>query len=173
MVRISDFPWCGFLINMCDLSVSADYTRYAGTREWLLIATEGRFDWLTGVLQTLVTRCRWTEGAGQAQRLPTKCCSTSSASLSAASYVFMPSMPLTRMAKHKSHVIFCDTTLNTERVVHRNVYQNFLLAAMKMHCYVRDWGVDLGKRGVRKFLLGERFPFIPSISPWWLARLLN
>ncbi|KIK96791.1 hypothetical protein PAXRUDRAFT_825592 [Paxillus rubicundulus Ve08.2h10] len=26
-----DFPWCGLLIDMSDLSILADYTRYNGT----------------------------------------------------------------------------------------------------------------------------------------------
>ena len=62
-----------------------------------------------------------------------------------------------RMARSRSHAIFCDTSLNSNRAVHRNVYQNFVLAAMKMYCYVRGWGVDLEKKGVRKFIIGRFF----------------
>lgn len=43
-----------------------------------------------------------------------------------------------RMGKHRTHILFCDTVLSTATTVHLNVYQNFLLTAMKMHLYLRD-----------------------------------
>lgn len=30
-MSLSVFPWCGLLIDMTDLSILADYTRYSGT----------------------------------------------------------------------------------------------------------------------------------------------
>ncbi|KAF7979113.1 hypothetical protein HWV62_43323 [Athelia sp. TMB] len=32
--------------------------------------------------------------------------------------------------------------LNTEHTVYLNVYQNFVLTAMKMHRYIRTWGIN-------------------------------
>lgn len=46
------------------------------------------------------------------------------------------------MSRHKSHAIYCDTDLNTIRVVYFNMYTNFLLSAMKMHRYLKTWGVN-------------------------------
>ncbi|TFY78052.1 hypothetical protein EWM64_g5961 [Hericium alpestre] len=47
--------------------------------------------------------------------------------------------------KTKSHTIFCDISLNPEHVVYLNVYQNFMLVAMKMHHYLRSWGLNINK----------------------------
>jgi len=57
------------------------------------------------------------------------------------------------LAKAKSHAIFSDRELNTEHVVYLNIYQNFLLTAMKMHEYLRDWDTN-GKRN-NNFLRGK------------------
>lgn len=43
-----------------------------------------------------------------------------------------------RLAKAKAHVIFSDLDISSEHVVYLNVYQNFLLAAMKMREYLRE-----------------------------------
>lgn len=61
-----------------------------------------------------------------------------------------------RLAKTRSHIIYCDSQLNTEHVVHLNIYQNFLLSAMKMHSYIREWGS--GANLASSFLYGE-WPF--------------
>lgn len=50
-----------------------------------------------------------------------------------------------RLAKAKSHIIYSDTDLNTEHVVYLNIYQNFLLSALKMHGYIREWGLTATK----------------------------
>lgn len=52
-----------------------------------------------------------------------------------------------RLAKAKSHLIFCDVDLNTERCVYLNIYQNLLLIAIKMHKYLLDWSSS-GKRNI-------------------------
>ncbi|KJA26222.1 hypothetical protein HYPSUDRAFT_36483 [Hypholoma sublateritium FD-334 SS-4] len=57
-----------------------------------------------------------------------------------------------QLAKAKSHLIFSDIDLNTERVVYLNIYQNLLMIAIKMHEYLRNWGVG-GKRNI-SFLRG-------------------
>ncbi|RDB25955.1 Telomerase reverse transcriptase [Hypsizygus marmoreus] len=49
------------------------------------------------------------------------------------------------LARAKSHPIYSDPSLNTEHVVYLNIYQNFLLCAMKMHGYLRDWGIGAHK----------------------------
>ncbi|THV07327.1 hypothetical protein K435DRAFT_605904, partial [Dendrothele bispora CBS 962.96] len=46
---------------------------------------------------------------------------------------------LSRQAKAKAHIIYTDDRLNSKDVVHFNIYQNFLLCAMKMHVYIRCW----------------------------------
>lgn len=43
--------------------------------------------------------------------------------------------------------------LNTESVVYLNIYQNFILCAMKMHGYLRDWGLKANKNAA--FLRGR------------------
>ncbi|KAM1124246.1 hypothetical protein ACFX2H_039310 [Malus domestica] len=40
--------------------------------------------------------------------------------------------------KPKCHPIFFDSNINSASVVRLNIYQAFLLCAMKFHCYVRD-----------------------------------
>lgn len=50
------------------------------------------------------------------------------------------------MSKAKSHIIFCDTSLSSRRSVYLNIYQNFLLVAMKTQRYLRSWG----KKRVRR-----------------------
>lgn len=56
-------------------------------------------------------------------------------------FCFWPKISYFRLARAKSHAIFSDGELNSERVVYLNIYQNLLLTAMKMHEYIRDWGV--------------------------------
>lgn len=50
-----------------------------------------------------------------------------------------------RLAEARSHLIYVDPELNKKRVIYLNIYQNLLLSAMKMHCYLREWGVDWHK----------------------------
>jgi len=50
-----------------------------------------------------------------------------------------------RLAKYRSHMLFCDTTLNPEHVVYLNAYQNFLIVAVKMLAYIRAWGINISK----------------------------
>ncbi|KAG8970574.1 hypothetical protein FRC03_006703 [Tulasnella sp. 419] len=47
-----------------------------------------------------------------------------------------------RAAKLRNHVIYNDTALNTRKTVYINVYQNFIITAMKMHSYITSWGID-------------------------------
>ncbi|KAF8690235.1 hypothetical protein AX14_003047 [Amanita brunnescens Koide BX004] len=53
-------------------------------------------------------------------------------------------------SKSRSHIIYTDTNLNSEHVVHLNIYQNFLLLAMKVHTYLRARG--LGSRKNESFI---------------------
>jgi hypothetical protein len=50
-----------------------------------------------------------------------------------------------RLGRAKSHIIFCDTDLNTIPGVYLNAYQNFLVVAMRMHHYLRSWGANIRK----------------------------
>lgn len=38
----------------------------------------------------------------------------------------------------KCHPLFFDSNINSAAVVRLNIYQAFLLCAMKFHCYIRD-----------------------------------
>jgi len=98
------FPWCGFLIDMTDLSVSTDYSRYHGN-----------------CLQDSLT-------VNKGRRPGT---------------VFIHKM--LQQTKFRSHIIYCDSDLNSEHTVYLNIYQNFVLVAMKMHLYIRDWGISTNK----------------------------
>ncbi|CCM03069.1 uncharacterized protein FIBRA_05189 [Fibroporia radiculosa] len=49
------------------------------------------------------------------------------------------------LTKAKSHILFCDADLNSPRTVYLNIYQNFLLTAMKMHHYLHQWGLNTKK----------------------------
>ncbi|KAF5367406.1 hypothetical protein D9758_003636 [Tetrapyrgos nigripes] len=105
------FPWCGYLIDVHDLSVSGDYTRYHGFH-----------------LSDTLTIARG-RNLGSAFR-----------------------HKMLRQAKTRSHIIYTDNRLNSKHVVHSNIYQNFLLSAMKMYVYVRDWG--LSTKSNERFILG-------------------
>lgn len=50
-----------------------------------------------------------------------------------------------RQTKFRSHILYCDSILNSEHTVYLNIYQNFVLAAMKMHQYIRHWGINTNK----------------------------
>ena len=41
--------------------------------------------------------------------------------------------------------MYCDAGLNTEHIIYLNVYQNLVLTAMKMHRYIRTWGINTTK----------------------------
>ena len=58
------------------------------------------------------------------------------------------------MSKAKSHIIFCDTSLSSQRCVYLNIYENFLLVAMKMQRYLRAWGPKRVQRN-QKFIYSE------------------
>ena len=50
-----------------------------------------------------------------------------------------------RLAKSKSHIIYNDAELNSREAIYVNIYQNFTVLAMKMHHYLRQWGLDVDK----------------------------
>ncbi|KAF7316755.1 Telomerase reverse transcriptase [Mycena chlorophos] len=52
-----------------------------------------------------------------------------------------------QLAKGRCHLIYNDINLNSENVVCCNIYENFLLCALKMHVYLRGWGLDTRKHG--------------------------
>lgn len=53
-----------------------------------------------------------------------------------------------RQVKLRSHIIYSDSGLNTEQTIYLNVYQNFVLTAMKMHRYIRTWGINTSKNSM-------------------------
>ena len=56
-----------------------------------------------------------------------------------------------RLAKSKSHIIFTDPALNSTYTVYKNIYENFLVTAMKMHYYLRSRKFDTIKRSTTLF----------------------
>lgn len=50
-----------------------------------------------------------------------------------------------RQTKLRSHILYNDFDLNTDEGVYLNIYQNFVLTAMKMHQYIRNWGISPSK----------------------------
>ena len=59
--------------------------------------------------------------------------------------VFDPYNSRFRLGRAKSHIIFCDSDLNTLPGVYLNAYQNFLVIGMRMHHYLRSWGANIRK----------------------------
>jgi hypothetical protein len=49
------------------------------------------------------------------------------------------------MARMRSHILFTDMSLNTSFTVHLNIYENFLITAVKVVQYVMEWGIDVSK----------------------------
>ncbi|KAI0955894.1 hypothetical protein AcV7_006436 [Taiwanofungus camphoratus] len=99
-----NFPWCGYMINMTDLSVSADYSRYHESYlQDSLTVDLGRHVGVTFVHKML------------------------------------------QLTKSKSHIIYCDADLNSPHTIYLNIYQNFMISAMKMHHYLCHWGLDTRK----------------------------
>ncbi|PFH53166.1 hypothetical protein AMATHDRAFT_39050 [Amanita thiersii Skay4041] len=94
------FPWCGFLLDMEELTISADYSRYHGIN-----------------LNDTFTVSRG--------RRP--------------GVVFTNKM--LQLSRMRCHVIYNDSDLNTEHTVYLNLYQHFLVIAMKMHAYIRAGGL--------------------------------
>jgi hypothetical protein len=43
-----------------------------------------------------------------------------------------------RMGAGKSHILYCDISLNSSFAVHLNIYENFLMTGMKMVQYLKD-----------------------------------
>lgn len=48
--------------------------------------------------------------------------------------------------KMRAHLIYNDTAHNSLQTVYLNIYQSFLLVALKFHAYVREWGTDPRRR---------------------------
>lgn len=98
------FPWCGLLIDMSNLSVRVDYSRYReNDLKYSLTVHKGRHP-------------------GRMFR-----------------------HKMLQLAKARSHMIYMDTDLNGPHTVYVNVYQNFIVSAMKMHCYLMAWGINIAK----------------------------
>jgi len=57
-----------------------------------------------------------------------------------------------RAVRMRSHIIYNDMALNSRRAVFTNVYQNFVITAMKMHNYVKGLGISTSHHS---FLLRE------------------
>jgi hypothetical protein len=49
-----------------------------------------------------------------------------------------------------------DTKFNSIRVVYLNLYHNFVVTAMKMHQYLKNWGTDIDRN--HHYLLGRLSP---------------
>jgi len=117
---------------MQDLSVTADYSRYRGTstfqvfhtRMWLLKR------YIIGVQSTLTIERGRQAGKAFAYKLMQ----------SVHYFLRHPLWLFCRLAKTRRHIIYSDRDLNPWHVIHLNIYQNFLVTAVKMHEYLQDWG---------------------------------
>ncbi|KAK2460975.1 hypothetical protein APHAL10511_007445 [Amanita phalloides] len=124
----TNFPWCGFLIDTRELTITVDYPRYFGIN----------------LLDSVTVHRGKNPGLSFTNRM-------------------------LLYSKARSHIIYTDISLNGERVVYLNIYQNFLLLAMKMHTYLRARG--LGSRKNESFIyrtvqnmIGYTFSAIKSKS---------
>jgi hypothetical protein len=125
---------------MNDLSVSTDYTRYHDTCKSRPYVVERAVNWV--VEQSSWILLPLTVGAVLVLASYTRCCSTfHDALLFRSAY----NNRYFRLGRAKSHIIFCDTDLNTIPGVYLNAYQNFLVIAMRMHHYLRSWGANIRK----------------------------
>jgi hypothetical protein len=142
---------------MNDLSVSTDYTRYHDTCESYPYVVER-------AVNSVVEQSSWillplTVGAVLVLASYTRCCSMFHErhcyfEVSAYNSCY------SRLGRAKSHIIFCDTDLNTIPGVYLNAYQNFLVIAMRMHHYLRSWGANIRKN--LKFIHSMSWLFLPT-----------
>lgn len=58
-----------------------------------------------------------------------------------------------RAIKARSHIIYNDTNHNSSHSVYLNIYQSFLIVALKFHSYIKEWGADPRRRPA--FFLGQ------------------
>ncbi|THG96236.1 hypothetical protein EW026_g5564 [Hermanssonia centrifuga] len=117
------FPWCGYLIDMSDLSVSVDYSRFHSTCRGHISSLS---QLSTHTYSLLDLQDSLTVDLGRRPGV-----------------TFTQKM--LRLAKSRSHIIFTDSRLNSIQTVYKTIYQNFLLTAMKMHYYIRIWKLDLSR----------------------------
>ena len=141
---------------MNDLSVSTDYTRYHDTCKSRPYVVERAVNWI--VEQSLWILLPLTMGAAPALPSYTRCCSEFHNAL--LFEVSAYNNRCSRLGRAKSHVIFCDTDLNTIHGVYLNAYQNFLVVAMRMHHYLRSWGANIRKN--LKFIHSMPWLFLPT-----------
>ena len=124
---------------MDDLSMSTDYTRYHDKCKSCHHVVGCTINWR--VDQSLWILLPLTADAVPVLPSYTRCCSAFHNNQPRS--LLIPSLP--RLGRAKSHIIFCDTDLNTIPGVYLNAYQNFLVVAMRMHHYLRSWGANIRK----------------------------
>jgi len=140
------FPWCGFLIDMTDLSVSTDYSRYRGNCWSFSLCSISDTQCCYSGLQDSLT-------VNKGRRPGTVFMQNMLRSIVCASRTIIESWSCrNRQTKFRSHIIYCDSDLNSKHTVYINIYQNFVLVAMKMHLYIHDWGISTKKSS--KFIRG-------------------
>lgn len=134
-VCIQAFPWCGYLIDTEDLSVMADYSRFhdnCTSRNAILC-----IGYILSSRSHRFFDC-WAWA-------PTKFCIRSEDYpvwryfCSSCNDDLITSLP-SRTAMAKSHPIYNDLALNSSQTVYKNIHQAFMLAAMKMHAYIKATG---------------------------------
>jgi hypothetical protein len=121
--------------------VSTDYGRYHDTCKlspYAVVHTLNRI---------MISHCGFSDRRPRASRGP--CLLTQDVAvcftMHGSSKVLAPDRSYFRLGRAKSHIIFCDSSLNTLPVVYLNAYQNFLVVAMRMHHYLRSWGANVRK----------------------------
>lgn len=55
------------------------------------------------------------------------------------------SYPFPSLARRRCHDLFTDMEINSSFIVHLNIYENFLIMAMKMVKYLKEWNPEMPK----------------------------
>jgi hypothetical protein len=150
------FPWCGYVIDMSDLSVRPDYSRHPSTCE--SFTRGGRPAFL---------RCVRYQGFydGTPRKIARYSFHQQDATVrrvcihAGPPYIYNPRFP--RLARYQVQAINCDLELNTLHCVYFNLYTGFLLCGMKMHEHLRT--SDLVVSQSTRLILGgfARSPWVP------------
>ena len=104
-------PWCGWLINIETFEFQLDYTRYSGYRKFEDFRIES--DFVLDVSDSLTVERSNTPGASLLQKL-------------------------IKSIRHRCHPILFDININSISTIRLNIYQMFMLTAVKFHLFVKE-----------------------------------
>jgi hypothetical protein len=135
MTSIEEITWCGLRIYMRSLNVAMDCSRFEQ-------GSESSFPFLLKKAYKpadLVDSLTVEKGRAPGLSFKHKVLRSVWSSFNLHHLIF------SRMARTRSHILFTDSSLNSSFTVHLNIYENFLITAMKVVQYVMEWGVDVNK----------------------------